>query len=196
MSLATISQVRSHLYRLNLGEGRIRNQAVRMVAQEPSPLPHPRIVTGSETVKAAAGDIPVSEQLTLGSEPVLLTNRPPIPGTVVCAADDSLGVIYQENVDFAVDYLQGTVTRIVSGAIPANSEVTLWSLYYRTYQRGIDYTIDSCGPADSSAPIGSVYNLSGLLDNPNRVPPSVLLALPSLCDTIFRLGWSRLHSSS
>lgn len=142
MRLATINQVHSHLYRLNLGEGQIRNQAIRMAAHEYSSLPHPRIVAGSEMVKAAAGEIPTAEQITLGADPALLANRPPIPGTVVCAADDSLGIIYQENVDFAIDYLQGTITRIAAGAIPDNAEVTVWSLSYRTYRNGTDYTID------------------------------------------------------
>lgn len=142
MSLTSISQVRSHLYRLNLGEGSIRNQSARLTALQYSSLPHSRLITNSETVKAIASDIPVSEQITLDSTPITVSRPLMVPNTVVCASDDSLSIIYQENVDFSVDYAAGTINRIDGGAIPSGGTVTAWYLYYRTYNRDVDYAID------------------------------------------------------
>ena len=117
MSLTNITQVRNHLYRLNLGEGSIRNQSIRLVALQYATLPHSRIVQGSESVKSPGTDTPVSDRLTLGSLPVSLNQKPVISGTVVCASDDSLTTIFQENVDYAVDYANGTINRIDGGEI-------------------------------------------------------------------------------
>jgi hypothetical protein len=142
MSLTSVSQVRSHLYRLNLGEGAIRNQAVRLSALQYSSLPHGRIVADSDRVKAVASDIPTSEQITLGAEPQHFSQSNPVPATVVCAADDSLSTIYQENLDFSVDYVAGTISRINGGSIVSGSTITAWYLYYRSYRRDIDYSID------------------------------------------------------
>ena len=142
MSLTNITQVRNHLYRLNLGEGSIRNQSIRLVALQYATLPHSRIVQGSESVKSPGTDTPVSDRLTLGSLPVSLNQKPVISGTVVCASDDSLTTIFQENVDYAVDYANGTINRIDGGEIVSGAAVTLWYEYYRIYQKDVDYTID------------------------------------------------------
>jgi len=142
MSLTSVSQVRSHLYRLNLGEGSIRNQPLRLTVLQYSALPHGRIVSDSDRVKAVASDIPISERITLSGAPVALSQQPPVPATVVCAADDSLSTIFQENLDFSVDYAAGTINRIDGGEIASGSTITAWYLYYRTYRRDIDYSID------------------------------------------------------
>ncbi len=142
MGLTSISQVRNHLNRINLGEGDIRNRAVRLTSESYVNLPHGHIVTGSETVKAVENDIPYSEIIALDSSPVSLTYSRLVSGTVICAGDSSLSKIYQENIDFSVDYGEGTVARIDGGGIEAGSDVSIWYLYYRVYQRGVDYLFD------------------------------------------------------
>lgn len=142
MSLTTISQVRNHLNRFNPGEGDLRHQPIRLTSGDYAGLPHAHIVSGSETVKALENDRPNSETVMLAAEAKTLNQTTVVPDTVVCAADSSLSIIYQENIDFAVDYIAGAIRRIDSGSILSGSTVTVWYLHYRLYQRGIDYMID------------------------------------------------------
>lgn len=142
MNLTGISQIRNHLYRLNVGTGDIRNCALRLKSDEYAVLPHSHLVTGSETVKAIKNTIPSTESILLGSSPVSLKHQPLAIDTVVCAADSSLSCLYQENLDFLVDYPAGMLTRIDGGSIPSNSQVIVWYLYYHVYQRNVDYYID------------------------------------------------------
>lgn len=142
MSLTSISQIRNHLYRINVGEGEIRNRAVRMTTQEYSGLPHGHIVSVSETVKALVNTIPFSESVILGDGPAALSHQQLAANTVVCASDSSLSYLYQENLDYTVDYADGTISRMDDGAIPVDTEVVVWYLHYHIYQRGVDYFID------------------------------------------------------
>jgi hypothetical protein len=142
MALTGISQVRQHLNRVNLGEGDIRDQQLYVVSEEYTYLPHAHIVSASETVKAVESDVPVMETITLNESPVSLDKSHIVTGSIVCAADSSLSKMFQENVDFSVDYCGGTLARIDSGAIAAGSNVSVWYIYYRIYQKGTDYQID------------------------------------------------------
>jgi hypothetical protein len=142
MNLTGISQIRNHLYRLNVGEGEIRDRAIRLTLEGYTGLPHAHIVTGSETVKAIKNTIPTSESVILGSSPVSLAHQHPAIDTVVCASDSSLSLLYQENLDYMIDYPAGTISRIDGGSISEGAEVTVWYLYYHVYQRTQDYYID------------------------------------------------------
>jgi hypothetical protein len=142
MNLSGISQIRNHLYRINVGEEEIRNRPIRLSSSEYTTLPHAHIVVASETIKAVKNAVPSSEGITIGSEPVSLRQKHLAIGTIVCADDSSLSRVYQENLDYIIDYSAGTVTRTVNGAIPAEGKITIWYLYYHVYQRNIDYYID------------------------------------------------------
>ncbi|MEE9442875.1 MAG: hypothetical protein V3V99_09440 [candidate division Zixibacteria bacterium] len=142
MSLTSISTVRKHLYRLNLGQSEIRNFAIRLVSDNHVSLPHSHIVTSSEAIKAIESSVPTQENITLNDDPVSLSNQMVAAGTVVCANDSSLTTVYQENIDFSIDYLNGTVRRIEGGSISSGSTVSIWYLFYHAYQKNIDYTID------------------------------------------------------
>ncbi|MDD4050782.1 MAG: hypothetical protein PHR28_02630 [candidate division Zixibacteria bacterium] len=142
MSLTTIDRIRHHLSRINSGAAEVHDQAVRLASDGYVALPHAHIVSGSEAVKATAGDIPVSERLTLEMVPAPTTYREIIPGTVVCARDSSLSRVYQENVDFVVDYAAGTIGRLDAGGIDSGDAIIIWYQYYQIYQRDVDYTID------------------------------------------------------
>ncbi len=142
MSLTTIDRIRHHLSRINPGAGQARDQAVRLTSDGYIALPHAHIISASEKVKTTAGDIPLSEHLTLAAAPVPATHREIIPGTMVCARDSSLSQVYQENADYVVDYAAGTVGRLDSGDIDSGDTVIIWYQHYIVYQRGLDYTID------------------------------------------------------
>ena len=142
MNLTGISQIRNHLYRLNVGEGEIRNRAIRLTSDGYTSLSHAHVVASSETVKAIKNTIPFSEETVIGSEPVSLKYRYLAADTVVCANDSSLSKLYQENLDYMIDYSLGTITRVDGGSIPSDSSITIWYLFYHVYQRSIDYYID------------------------------------------------------
>jgi hypothetical protein len=142
MSLTSVSTVRKHLYRLNLGQSEIRNFVIRLVSDTYASLLHSHIVTSSETIKAIENSIPTQESLTLNDDAVSLSNQMISPGTVVCANDNSLTTVYQENIDFTIDYLNGTIKRIDGGSISSGSTISAWYLFYHAYQKNIDYTID------------------------------------------------------
>ena len=142
MDLTSISQIRNHLNRISFGDGDIRNQLIKLESNEYSGLPHGHIVIDSESVKALENDIPSSEEVTLNDDPVLLAKTNIVSGSVVCASNNSLSVIYQENTDFTIDYSAGKIVRINGGAIASGEDVYVWYLHYHTYQRGVDYSID------------------------------------------------------
>ncbi len=142
MNLTGISQIRNHLYRFNVGEGEIRNYAIRLTTDEYINLPHAHIVTGSETVKAIKNAIPSFETIVMVSGPVALKYQDLALDTVVCAGDSSLSKLYQENLDYVIDYSAGTVMRLDGGAIPIESSMIVWYLFYHIYQRGVDYYLD------------------------------------------------------
>jgi hypothetical protein len=142
MNITTITHVRNHLYRLSVGEGEIRNHAVRIYADEYSGLAHAHLSNDSETVKSLTGAVPLSETIVLADDPVSLQHQHLVPDSVVCATDSSLSMVYQENVDYTVDYASGNVMRIDGGVVSKGSEVTVWYLFYHVYQRDVDYYID------------------------------------------------------
>lgn len=142
MSLTNITQIRNHLYRLDLGAGDVRNQPLRLYADAYTNLPHAHVTASSEVVKVLTVTIPISEAITLEEDPVSLGHPHLVPDTVVCASDSSLTTVYQENIDYLVDYAAGSILRVSDGSIPAASSVAVWYLYYHVYQRGVDYTID------------------------------------------------------
>jgi len=142
MSWTGIHQIRNHLYRLDLGEEEIRNHPVTLSADAHTKLPHAHIAASSETIKAVIQATPVSETVTLNDDAVSLSHPQTVGNTVVCAADSSLTVIYEENSDYSVDYAAGTIRRIEDGAIPSGNCVTVWYVYHHVYQRNVDYTID------------------------------------------------------
>jgi hypothetical protein len=145
MSLTTIDRIRHHLSRINAGSGEVRGQTVRLISDGYVALPHTHIVSESETVKSPAGDVPVSETLAAGSVPAALIYPAIIPGTTVCAQDSSLSRLYQENIDYLIDYAAGTVARIDGGAIADGATVIIWYQHYVVYQRGLDYVVDYDG---------------------------------------------------
>ncbi|MFH1699173.1 MAG: hypothetical protein ABIE07_01185 [Candidatus Zixiibacteriota bacterium] len=142
MSLTSVSTVRKHLYRLNLGQSEIRNFAFRLISDSYVSLPHSHIVTLSETIKAIESNVPYQENIILNDDPVFLSNQMVAAGTVVCARDSSLTAVYRENVDFSIDYVTGTIKRIENGSISSGNTVSVWYLFYHAYQKNIDYTID------------------------------------------------------
>lgn len=142
MGWTGIPQVRNHLFRLEIGEDVVHNRSVRLHSDEYVKLPHMQITASSETVKAVIQATPMSETVVLADDPAPLSHAQIAAESVVCAADSSLSVVYQENADYVIDYAAGAVRRVEGGSILSGVSVTIWYVSHHVYQRTVDYYID------------------------------------------------------
>ncbi len=142
MGWTGIPQIRNHLYRLEAGGNEVRNRPIRLMSDGYANLPHAHIIASSETVKAVIQATPVSETVVLGDDPTPLSHPQIAADSVVCAADSSLSVVYEENADFVIDYAAGAVRRVDGGSIPSGIPVTIWYVFHHVYQRTLDYYLD------------------------------------------------------
>jgi hypothetical protein len=143
MGFTNIDLVKKHILEHELGTVSKENVTCRLVGETPFQLPNSLILTNSEKVKTKEQNIPMQENISFASsEMVQLAHQELISDTVVVASDSSLGEIYQENVDYSVDYDYGRITLIPDGSIPQTSSLVIWYLYYRIYTKYNDYQID------------------------------------------------------
>jgi hypothetical protein len=143
MSFTSRDLVRAHLTFANLGEVPIRAIPVVLSGDIPAALPHAGLASGSVIVKAARDLAPALEWRTLDAGWVILNHAQLIPGTVLIAADSSLGRWFSENIDYIVDAPGGRIRRLVDGTIAAGQTVAVWYLHYHLYSEGEDYTVDT-----------------------------------------------------
>jgi hypothetical protein len=140
MGFTNIDLVKKHVLEHELGTAGQENLACRLVGETPFQLPHVLLLAGSEKVKAKENTVPIGETIAFSSsESVRLTYGELIPDTVVVASDSSLGHIYAENADYAVDYEKGIITRLPQGGIASGSSVVVWYLCFRLYTKDGDY---------------------------------------------------------
>jgi hypothetical protein len=93
-------------------------------------------------VKGKEDGTPRQESVLLTLAGVPLQSVDLIPESVVVASDSSLGTVYVEQVDFAVDYPSGKIRRLAGGALTSDAQVAVWYVPFRIYTRHSDYKID------------------------------------------------------
>lgn len=143
MPYTTKEIVKKHILDHHIGSAIISSEAVQMAASEPTQLQKQIILASSETVKAKEQTIPVRETLSFSlSDEVQLGHLNLISDSIIVASDSSLGQVFVENIDYHINYSQGTIQRLTLSAISNNFEVVIWYQFYRVYQRGIDYDIN------------------------------------------------------
>jgi hypothetical protein len=143
MAFTNVDLVKKHIFEKNLGTEKIENLLFQLLGKDYSQLPHTHIQTDSEKVKGKESLSPTEEEISFTSgDRVSLSHSELIPETFVAASDSSLGKIYTENLDYAVDYEDGKITRLSSGSIPSGASVVVWYLFYKIYQKNSDYQID------------------------------------------------------
>jgi hypothetical protein len=143
MGFTNIDLVKKHIREHALGTTDIENISCHLLGQTPFQLPHTNLLPNSEKVKGKEQTIPIQEEVSFSSsDTVSLSHQELIEDTVVVATDSSLGKIYVENIDYSIDYDNGTITRSPNGSIPPGSEVVVWYLYFRVYIKDTDYHID------------------------------------------------------
>ncbi len=143
MPFTTTEIVKKHILDHHIGSTIVSNEAAQLPVSGPAQLQKQMILASSETVKAKEHNVPTSENVSfVTSDEINLAHSKLIADSVIVASDTSLRQVYTENVDYHIDYSQGTIRRIPAGVIAAGAEVIVWYLFYRIYQRGIDYDID------------------------------------------------------
>ncbi len=156
MSYTNLETVRKHI---NLDEvpGGVKSDfPVTFTDLEWVNLPGRGIVDNSVVVKAIKNYAPISEVVTLGDGVVSLSNSRLLPNSITVASDSSLGAIYKENIDFSIDNVRGTISRLIDGEIVSGSEVVLWYYYYSIYTEGVDYSVSYQSGKVRRLPGGSI----------------------------------------
>lgn len=142
MSFTSLEIVRKHILEKHLGINRIDSEPIQLLAENHVRVAFPPIQNGTEIVKAITRIKPNFQMISFeSSQQVTLSEKPIVKDTVVIASDSSLGLVYQENLDYIVDYAAGIVTRIPTGAITSTQNLIIWYLPYRVYIKDIDYQI-------------------------------------------------------
>jgi hypothetical protein len=96
-------------------------------------------------VKSVQSNDLVRTTVSLSSNPTSLTASPLAPGSVVVASDSSMGTVYVENSDYAVDYFSGTIVLKSGGSLGGGQTVTVWYLAFTLYSEGSDYQVKADG---------------------------------------------------
>lgn len=114
---------------------------------EEAQLEHHNITEDSETVKIILDGEPVADTgnpITLNDQvAVNLASQKLVWNSVVVAADLGLATVYIENVDYIIDYFNGTIERTSAGSsIPNGGAVYVWYMPYTVLTSGNDYNIN------------------------------------------------------
>jgi len=142
MPFTNAQLVHKHLIEHSAVGQTVENFPLKLAGTSPVKLPGAPVLAGSDKVKGKEDETPKQETVLLTLAGVLLTSADLIPESVACASDSSLGTVYVEQVDFAVDYPAGKIRRLVGGALTADATVVVWYVPFKIYARGTDYKID------------------------------------------------------
>lgn len=96
-------------------------------------------------VKSVQSNELIRTTVSLSSNPTSLTASPLAPGSVVVASDSSMGTVYVENADYAVDYSSGTMVLKSGGSLGGGQTVTVWYLAFTLYTEGSDFQVKADG---------------------------------------------------
>lgn len=142
MPFTNAQLVRKHLIEHSAAGQSVENFPVKLTGNSPVKLPAAPLLANSDKVKGKEDGTPKQETILLTLAGVQLQATDLIPESVVIASDSSLGTVYVEQSDFAVDYPAGKIRRLSGGALTSDANVTVWYVPFRIYARNTDYKID------------------------------------------------------
>lgn len=142
MPFTNAQLVRKHLIEHSASGQAVENFPLKLAGAPAAKLPGAPVLAGSDKVKGKEEETPKQETVLLTPAGVQLQSTDLIPESVAAASDSSLGTVYIEQVDFAVDYAAGKIRRLLGGALTADTNVSVWYVPYRIYTRNADYKID------------------------------------------------------
>jgi len=94
-------------------------------------------------VKSPRSAILKRTSLTLTSAANSISSLPVIRGSITVASDSSLGIIYDENVDYVIDEPLAELKIKSGGLLSAGQSITIWYREYFVYLANVDYQLDS-----------------------------------------------------
>ena len=121
---------------------RVYDQAITLDGDDYRAFYGAAVESGSVNVKSYSDRSPVRTRLTLIDGSTSLNTSLLRPHSVVVASDSSLGHVYEENVDFAIDYSQGRLVIKPGGGLDPGQTISVWYRSYRLYEAGQDYDLD------------------------------------------------------
>jgi hypothetical protein len=98
--------------------------------------------TGSLVVKNVRQNDPTRTELTLANGPNLINANGIKSGSITLASDSSLGRIYVENIDYVVDYGNGSLALKSDGDLAVGQTVVVWHYPFHLYLEESDYRVD------------------------------------------------------
>lgn len=105
---------------------------------------HGRSVDASTTkLKARQGGELIRTSLALSDQVTVVAGVPLVPGSVVVASDTSLGTVYAESDDYAIDFEKASLFIKDDGRLVSGLEVVVWYQPYHVFSAGSDYQLDS-----------------------------------------------------
>lgn len=141
MPYTTAEQVRSHLASEKIPSRRVLDQPVPIDTNDAIPFSTMSVLSGTLSVKVRRARSHVRTTLTLAS-PLSFASQPIIPGSVVVAADSSMGQVFVDPVDYLIDHAFGKITVRPGGLMAVGSPVTIWYRPYTLLTESTDYHID------------------------------------------------------
>ncbi len=141
MSYTTVDLVRHHVASAFPVQDRIVDQPVIVPESEAVALFSGAIEDTSTRVKSVQSHALQRVTRELGAAGAAITAAPIIRGSVVVAADSSLGMLFTENVDYIIDYETGDLLLKADGALNMGMSVVIWFQEYTLYEKGRDYRL-------------------------------------------------------
>ncbi len=142
MSYTNMDLVRHHLVAAWPAQDRVCNQLLSVTDDYVTFFNGP-VDRSTVVVKSVQGTGPMRASVTLADDRTSLAVAPLVPGTVLVASDTSLGTVYIENVDYAIDYNAAELALKTGGALGPGQPVTVWFQPYHLYREGLDYLLDA-----------------------------------------------------
>jgi hypothetical protein len=143
MSYTSAEQVRHHLVIPFPIEDQVRDQLVAMSGSDYVRFYGGAVDPESFRVKSIRSRKPTRSTVTFSNGSAVIAADSIVPDSAVVASDSSLGTVYVENVDYIVDYGNGTLAVKAGGVLSSNDHVTVWFLPYALYEASSDYSLDA-----------------------------------------------------
>jgi hypothetical protein len=142
MAYTSVDQLRGHLVSNYPVQEKVTDQQMTLSDDSVRIFPGP-ITESSVVVKARRISGHARLTMTIVESGNQISGASLVPGSVVVASDSSLGLVYDENSDYVIDYPSGRLLAKSGGRITIGHAVVVWFVPYTILVRDEDYTLDA-----------------------------------------------------
>jgi hypothetical protein len=148
MALTDIDTIKKLMQFQAVSIKNVYNEMIELNTVAYSQLQNAAITSSTDVVKLLEINTPFPDPaspITLNAAiPVSLNKSKIMWDSVVVASDALLTTVYIENLDYVIDYFNGTVMLADPvGSIPDGTAIFVWYLYFTVKSRTTDYVIDN-----------------------------------------------------